>query len=183
MRFQLDITLTEEDYLDFNVFHSLETAAGKKMLRNSRILFLSVAAVVIVMLIITLGWTTFSAIYVLFLGAFAVIYTLRSKKAIIKNIKKQMERAKKTGKLPFDPAVRLEFYEDKMAEITADKRLDQNYSVIERICVWDDRAIYLYNSSVGAHILPIPQLKEQLDQAEFLSFLSQKCNAIEYYQL
>ena len=85
------------------------------------------------------------------------------------------------GKLPFDPVSTLEFYEDKMVEITALQRTEQSYSIFERICVVKDRYIFLYKSSVSAYILPVLQIKEQLNQEDFIEFLSKKCTNIEYY--
>lgn len=181
MRFQLDVTLTEEDYLTFNHFHALESASGKKQVNKIRIVYIAFMAVLAAMVIFVLGWTTFSAANTILLGLFTVLYMLFFKKLVKRNIKAQIKRIKKTGKLPFEAVAKLEFYEDKLVEITAAKRVEQSYNIIERICVVADRYVFLYNSSVGAYILPIPQIKEQINQDDFLRFLSQKCNTVEYY--
>lgn len=183
MRYQLNVTLTEEDYLAFNNFHALESTFGKRQIRNSRILLITCMTVLMAFVLLVLGWTTFSVIYVILLGLFLVLYLLLFKKIIKRNIKAQIKRLKKTGKLPFDSAASLEFYDDKIVEITADKRVEQRYDGLERICVAGDEFIYLYNSSVNAYILPISQLRKQLEQEDFLNFLSQKCNSIEYYYM
>ena len=96
-------------------------------------------------------------------------------------MKVQIKRLKKIGKLPFDPESTLEFHEDKMVEITALQRTEQSYSIFERICVVKNRYILLYISSVSAYILPILQIKEQLNQDDFIEFLSRKCTNVEYY--
>ena len=137
--------------------------------------------VLMALFVLVLGWTTFSAIYVILLGSFTLLYMLLFKKILNRNIKAQIKRLKKTGKLPYEPVSKLEFYEDKLVEISASKRIEQGYDVLERICVVGDRFILLYNSSVGAYILPIPQLRAQLDESDFLSFLSAKCSTVEYY--
>ncbi len=85
------------------------------------------------------------------------------------------------GKLPFDPVSTLEFYEDKMVEITASSRTEQGYNIFERVCVVKDRYILLYKSSVGAYILPVAQIKAQLNQENLVDFLSKKCTNVEYY--
>ena len=36
---QLNINLSEEDYLSFNNFHSFESAHGKKLIRKTRLFF------------------------------------------------------------------------------------------------------------------------------------------------
>ena len=40
MLFQLNINLSEDDYLDFNKFHSFESMHGKKLINKTRIFFL-----------------------------------------------------------------------------------------------------------------------------------------------
>lgn len=181
MRFQLDLTITEEDYLAFNNFHSLRSKTGKRMVMRSRILFIVCIAVLMVLAILVMGWTPFSTAYLILMVLFTALYTAFFGKIISRNIKKQLKQLKKTGKLPYEPTARLEFYEDKLVEITPDKRTELNYSALERICIDADRFIYLYNSSVGAYILPAPQVRAQLDQEEFLRFLSEKCKTFESY--
>lgn len=182
MRFQLNLTLTEEDYLDFNYFHSLESVTAKKQLRKNRILLLCIVAALAVLVVLTEGWTVYSIAYIIFIGLFTVFYALLFKKITKRIMKKQVKNLKKTGKLPFDAEFSLEFYEDKFSDITDGTRLEQSYSTLERICVVGDRFICLYTNSIGGHILPIPQLREQLNQGDFLTFLSQKCSTVEYYQ-
>ena len=88
---------------------------------------------------------------------------------------------KKAGKLPFDPVFDIEFLDDRYVEITPTSRIEQRYEALERICVADSRFIYLYQTSVTAQILSIQQLREQVNEQEFLSFLSQRCRTVEYY--
>ena len=85
------------------------------------------------------------------------------------------------GKLPFDPVSTLEFYEDKMVEITASSRTEQGYAIFERVCIVKERYIFLYKSSISAYILPMEQVKEQLNQEDLMAFLSKKCTNVEYY--
>ncbi len=181
MLFQFNITLTEEDYLAFNNFHSFESAHGKKLVRKSRISFIAIMVLLMALVIFMLGWTTFSIIYATFLGLFTALYMLLFRKILNRNIKVQIKRLKNVGKLPFDPVSTIEFYEDKLVEITASKRTEQNYNTFERICIVKDHYIFLYHSSVGAYILPLAQVKAQANQDDLLSFLSGKCSTIENY--
>lgn len=181
MLFQFNISLTEEDYLVFNSFHSFDSAHGKKQIRKTRVFFVLTMVILMALVILMLGWTTFSISYAIILGLFTVLYMLLFKKILNRNIKNQIKRLKKIGKLPFDPVSTIEFHEDKMIEITAYKHTEQRYDTLERICVVRDCYILLYYSSVGAYILPIPQINVQANQMDLLGFLSQKCNTVEYY--
>lgn len=181
MLFNLNININENDYLSFNNFHSFESVHGKKLIRKTRFFFILTMVILAALVVLILGWTTFSVVYEALLLLLTLLYMLFFKKLLTLNIKAQIKRLKKMGKLPFDPVSTLEFYEDKMVEITALQRTEQSYSIFERMCVVKDRYILLYKSSVSAYILPVSQIKEQLNQEDFLEFLSKKCTNVEYY--
>ena len=68
MQFQLNISLTEEDYLSFNYFHMLESIPGKKRIRKARTVFAVIMLALAALVILILGLTTFSLLYALFSG-------------------------------------------------------------------------------------------------------------------
>lgn len=181
MLFQLNINLSEDDYLSFNSFHSFESMHGKKAVRKSRLFFTLAMIILAVLFMLVMGLTTFSVIYTALLLLFTLLYMVFFKKILTRNIKVQIKRLKKTGRLPFDPVSTLEFYEDKMVETTTSKRTEQGYNIFERICIVKDRYILLYHSSVSAYILPVVQVKAQINQEEFIDFLFNKCTNVEYY--
>lgn len=181
MIFRLDVTLSDDDYFAFNNFHSFESVQGKKLIKKSRIFFILAMLFLATLFVLMIGFTTFSLIYTLLLFLFTTFYMALFKKILARNIKVQIKRLKKTGKLPFEPVSSLEFYEDKIVEITEAKRTEQAYTVLEKICVAKERYVFLYTSSVGAYILPMAQLDKQLDQEAFLDFLMQKCSVVEEY--
>ena len=181
MLFQLNINLSEDDYLDFNKFHSFESIHGKKLINKTRIFFVLAMIILAALFLLVMGFTTFSIIYAALLLLFTLLYMVFFKKRLTRNVKTQIKSLKKVGKLPFDPVSTLEFHEDKMVEITALQRTEQSYSIFERICVVKDRYVLLYKSSVSAYILPVLQIKEQINQEDFIAFLSKKCTNVEYY--
>jgi hypothetical protein len=181
MRYQLDIHMTEEDYLQFNLFQSLELPDSKKAIRRAQLTLLGVVAAVLVLYIWVVGWTTFSIVYVPVMCLLTTIYLADYKKRVARNIRSQIKRLRKTGKLPYDENSRIEFYEDRIVETAASSRVEKGYEALERICVLEDRYIFLFTSCVAAYILPVPQVKAQIDMQEFLDFLSGKCNTVEYY--
>ena len=181
MLFQLNINLSEDDYLDFNKFHSFESMHGKKLINKTRFFFILAMVILAALFLLVMGFTTFSIAYAALLLLFTLLYMVFFKKILTRNVKTQIKRLKKVGKLPFDPVSNLEFHEDKMVEITSFQRTEQSYSIFERVCVVKDRYVLLYKSSVSAYILPVLQIKEQLNQEDFIAFLSKKCTNVEYY--
>lgn len=181
MQYQFNINLTENDYIAFNHFHALDSLPGKKQVQKSRIFMAVFFAALAAIIILILGWTTFSITYITLLGIFGFVYILFFKKIVRRNITKQVQRLKKQGKLPFDAYTTMEFYDDKLVEITEKARTERSYNTLERICVVKDQYIFLYTSSVGAHLLPIGQLIAQTNLNDFLNFICQKCRTVEYY--
>ena len=181
MLIQLNINLSEDDYFAFNKFCIIESADGKRAIRKDRIFFILGMAVLAAVIIFMLGLTTYAMTYVAGLLLWTLICMLLTKKMLVWNLKARLKRAKKRGKLPFDPVSTLEFYEDKMVDIAASSRTERSYAVLERICILKERYIILYDTSISGNIIPIPQVKRQVNYEDFVEFLSQKCANIEYY--
>ena len=181
MLFRLNINQTEEDYFNFNRFHATETPQGKQSIKKAHTIFVLTIVVLSAMILSLQGWTLSSKLYCLAIGVWVIIYFATFKNTLDKNLRKQINRLKETGKLPFDPLSILEFHEDRLVEITDDTHTERRYASIERVCVYKDSYIFLYQSSMGAYVLPLPQVRAQVNQEDFLRFLSQKCNTVEYY--
>ena len=175
MQFQFDITLTDEDYVAYNCFHAFYSPQGKKNIKRSRIFF------IVFMSILALIWLSVYIVFAALLAIATVVYMVLYQKIVERNIGKQIQRLKKTGRLPFDATTTLEFYEDKMIETTPTARTERTYEKLERICVLEGRYIFLYDSSVTAYIIPINQIGDLDKQAAFICFMSKKCSTVEYH--
>ena len=181
MRFRINTTGTEEDYLAFNYFHSLESTQGKKQVLKARIQFLLFTPAFPILLFLAVGFTSFSVRYAIYTGVYMLVYMLLFKKIARVRIRAGIRRSKKAGKLRFDPVAVFEFYEDNFVEITAATRTEQSFAAIEKICILQGRYVYMYNSSTSAYILPIAQIREQVNPDDFFHFLLSKCSTVEVY--
>ena len=182
MRYELHLTMTEEDYLAFNYFQNLESPHGKKTIRKFQIALMVLGTVYAAFMLTLEGLFFFMDPAGMSILGMIVILSLLFKKFMAWTVKMQVKQLKKAGKLPYNAEADLEFYEDKMVGISKDSRTELNYSGMERICVVKDRYIYAYTSSLSAIILPIPQICQQVNEAEFLQFLTEKCPNVEHYQ-
>lgn len=181
MRFHLKKVLTEEDYLEFNCFCSLKLKPNNKQHIKARV-FMTGWMIMLAALVVWFGgWTYVTVGYAAIVAIYVAVHLLFYDKIVKRNIKKSIKRTKRAGKLPFDYVMELEFYDDKLIEITATSRTEMSYDKIERICVSGDKFIYLFVNSIGGYILPIPQIKEQVDSEDFFNFITQKCSVVEYY--
>lgn len=100
MQYQINVTLTEDDYLAFNHFHALESATGRKQVLKSRIFMAAFFTILAAIIVFILDWTTFSITYITLLGILGLMYILFFKKIVRRNIGKQIHRLKKTGQAP-----------------------------------------------------------------------------------
>lgn len=174
MEYRFDITLTDEDYIAFNQFHAFDSPQGRKQTKKNK-LFLSIFILMLIVApLLIMGYSTVFAIYTAVMALYLAAYLLFYRKIATLIQKKQIKRMKKQGKLPYEPAVTMEFYADRFVELTPNMRTEQSYSSIERICVIPDRFVLLYLNTITAVILPIPQLRQQTQLDGFLAFLSEK---------
>lgn len=180
MEFRFKIHLKEEDFYAFNCFHALESAQGKKQILKSRLLFV-VIAVAMSALVLAMGMGTASVVYLVFMSVFTIIFMVQFKNNVRKNIRKQIENMKKSGKLPYDTVSDYVFSEERFVEISESRRLEQGYDTIERLCIDGESYLILYYSAVTACILPLEQLRMQVDKDAFLHFLQSKNIPVEQY--
>lgn len=178
MKFRFDIRLTEEDYLNFNIFHLYNDPSSKKNLLIIRI---------------CLNVILFSALIFQFfvsrdIAAIIVTAVLLVIPVVLLNVfynkywefitKKQIKSMKKSGKLPFPPESVLEFYDDYGVEITPYARTEHKHSAIEKIYLSDHRYIYMYINSSQAYIIPLSAFSSEEHFNSFMNFISTKCSNI-----
>lgn len=180
MHFGFVIRITEQDYLDFNYFHALESKQGKKQLMKSRLAMLALYALLMSMAILLTGWKDYTAWYILTILVCALIHTLLLKHSMKRNIRKGIKNMKKTGRLPYDEESKLEFFDNVLVETGPTNRTEYKYQAVERVCVVKDQFVLIYTNSAQANVIPIWQLRQQVDMEAFLAFLTVKCGMIEY---
>lgn len=164
-RFEYDIT--EQEYLQFNEYHLLNSAAGKRGLILTKCMGLIFSIVLVVAFIIAGAESGLIITETIFLAVFSIIWFARGKKTAIKNMRKQMEKLKKeNGKLYSDKGT-LIFDEYGITDISEDKELKTPYSTVTQLCIGNN-ALYIYFSPMMAYIVPNRLIN---DINEFKAFL------------
>lgn len=183
MRFEINMKTTEQDYLEFNYFHEIESAHGKRILMKRRISIMVLIALLSSLVLMLTNWGVYGNVaYLAFVGVYTIIYMLLMKKIVKRSIRNYVNRIKKEDKMSFNEETSFEFLENTFVEITPITRIELKYEGIKRVCVVKDRYVYIYSNSAIAHVLSMPQLRQQVDADAFLTFLSQKCGEMEYYK-
>lgn len=181
MQYKLNLSLDEKDDSACQEFFTFHNPESKQRIRSNRLSLLIIGAILLPLSFLLHGDLrgNFNPMFAV-MGIYLFFYGLFYNKIITANIRKQAAAAKASGKLAYDPLVKLEFYEDRLVEIVPNGRYEEKYVRIAHIYVLKNRYIFCRTVKSSVHILPIAQLQEQLDVEEFLDFLSTKCQNITY---
>ena len=177
MRYRFDLSVSEQDFFNVNLFHQTDSAYGKKNIKRTRHLYAAIGAILVAVAALVFDWSL-PEIIVLAL-AFA-LFILLDKPITRIILKGKLKRLKKDGKLPFNTKLSFEFYEDKLVKTTDTGRVEEGYSALDSVYILKDKYILLYTSVSTVYILPAAQVREQADLEEFIAFISQKCSNIRY---
>ena len=181
MRFQFDVALTENDYLDYNMFHAFKSPYGvfalKKFRRALTFFFASLIFAILV-------WKRFSFDGIVLAAVQAVIYAVIQiflKRWLIFGTKINIKQLKKSGKMAYSPISHIEFFDEFFIETTEVNKVEQKYSSIERISIIAYKCIYLHVNNVAAYIIPNAAFASEAQYNEFCGFLSTICPQITVY--
>ena len=172
MKFSFSITLTDEDYFEFNKFHSLESHYGVNKTSKLRWFVTALLGVVILAACFVGGFDSFFFSYSVAVLVLLVCYNLFWRQLMSWSIKSSLKHLKKKGKLAYSPFSTLEFGVEGIVETTDVLRVEQKYSAIERVSVVEGRYIYIHNSNLGAYIIPMSAFSDQSEYESFLDFLA-----------
>lgn len=149
---EIKYNLTEEDYLNFNLFHVKNSNTVKRALNIQRFLF-PVLFIVISYLFSKMTEISFLGVFIPFLLIsilWVIFYPKYFYRFIIRNTKKLIREGKNEDLLGEH---RMTLSEEGIVDTTSNKETKVTWSGIQMIKE-DEHSIYLYNSSVSAYILP-----------------------------
>lgn len=182
MRYELQIYMTEGDFAAFNVFHTTRSVYGKQMTRRLKLLVGGMFALAAAMYFLLKGINEESVLYAVLLAVVGGLFIWRYDKIFGKAMGKTLKRMKKTGKMPYSTDSRIEFYDDRVVEITDERRTELYWPTVERLCLVKGQAWYLYLNNSSALVLPVEQIKAQTDIGEFYRFLEGKCPVVDRFE-
>ena len=168
---EIKYNLTEEDYLNFNMYHIKNSKTGKKALNlqrfSSPIIFLIFSYVfsIISDIPLLISFSTFLVMGILWI----IFYPKHYYRHIIRNTKKFIKEGKNDGLLGDHT---MTMTDEGIVDISSNRETKVSWSGIDRFKE-DNENLYLYNSSLSAYILP----KRELDNAEEVKrFIKSKIN-------
>lgn len=170
-----NVSLTDEDYIAYNIYHALNSAMGRQNLRRSRALLAFMTVMYAVLFVISLFVFRDKVIFCVLILMFMLygIFRLAAYRTHIeKSVRKAILNMKKQGKLPYAAETKYDFAEKEIVATTPDGTYRINYSDIEAVRK-DSNHLYIMITAVSAEIIPIRNLNGR--DAELMDFLHGKC--------
>lgn len=181
MKFQFNVNLSEQDYLDYNMFWMTKSTYGKKQMTTLKIMSSIIICVTFFILLFIGKIFTNLFIGIILLLLFLILDQLLFDRFLLWTLKGQLKALKKSGKMGYSQSSVIEFYEDYFIEITPDNKMEQKYSVIERVSLVDNEIMYIHINNVMAFILPLRCFESKEQYESFFEFIKAKCANIDTY--
>ena len=181
MKYQFDVKLSEQDYLDFNLFHIIRSPYGKKQLKSIRLMLAIAFALLGALFVISQGFSKDTILSLVVMLVTFLGFQIFLRQFLKLSVKLTVKGQKGTGKMGYSPESVLEFYDDYLIEIMPAKKIQQNYSEIENVCLVDMKIIYIYVTNISAYMLPISSFKSKAELDEFIGFLQTKGIKVDKY--
>ncbi|GIN73916.1 hypothetical protein J14TS2_43910 [Bacillus sp. J14TS2] len=163
---EITYNLTEEEYLRFNLFHVKNSNSVKRALNIQRFLI----PVLFIVCSYFFSKTTDMSLFWLFIPfllisiLWVIFYPKYFYRFVIRNTKKLIREGKNEGLLGEH---RMTLSEEGIVDTTPNKETKVTWSGIQSLKE-DEQAIYLYNSSVSAYILPKKDLHNVEETKAFI---------------
>lgn len=171
--FKYQVALSEKDYLDFNRYHAFNSPASKKYMFKYRfivpIIFIFCGAGIGTMV----DEPVVSYYFYIAFGIAAILWMIFFKWIMAKQIKKNIGKIMKSGKLPYQNEAAVSFEDDFIVETTNDSEMKVKYSAIERV-VTNGEAFYIYINAVQAIILPFSVFTDESSRDNLLGFIEER---------
>ena len=181
MHFKFNIKLTDQDYLDYNIFWMLKSPYGKKQMLKFRI---TIAILFLAISLLSLFGGKFSPnawIGIIPYVILLILFELLLNPIFAWVFKSNIKSLKSKGKMGYSPVSEMEFYDESFIEITPDGNSEQKYSAVERVSVITDKVIYIHVNNIMSYILLSSCFETKAQYNDFLNFVRTKCANIDIY--
>lgn len=182
MRFRLNISIDDEEYIDFNKFNLLRSPYGSRYMKKSIILisacagFIAFCSLLTAIMLSNLFLYIFTLLVAAFIGAYPVIL----RKVLTSKMEKYIHLHLENGDRIYTPNQAIEFYDDVLVSDDGKRQTKTQYNDIEQICVIN-RYVYIYSKQKTAYIIKTADFDSTEDYARFLDFIESSFENVDFY--
>ena len=174
--FQYQCSLTDDDFIVFNLYTLRNNPSYKRSLLLCRLIL--PAAFLLILLLNLLshkeGLPIQAGIYVIVSAIWIFAVKPLFDHITVRNLKSQLKRSRSM----YTPEYSVSFQEDYLLEISPQQETKVFYDKLERIAVHMG-AVYIYPTSLSAFILPSAVFETEADRERLLAFLSERRNDLQ----
>jgi hypothetical protein len=180
MYFRFDKTMTDEEYINFNIFISRNTEEGR--LQHKHILLVRALTSFLMCLIVfslsaSLALTVFMFVI---LSVFFAVCAVRQDSFTRNNVKRSMKMYEKSGKKLYTPYAVMEFTDESFIETAEGIRTEVLYSVVKSVKIKNGDCIYIDVNKRGYYTLPFKAFRSNEECNIFIDFLRTRVANVEF---
>ncbi len=169
---KVEYSLTEQDYIKYNIDHMHNSETGKKALRTSRffqpMLFLLAPFLLNGFFHMKLSYWMLS--FVVIFIAWVIFYPKFLQRSITRKVEMKMRTG--SGASLLGNRV-LELQKNEIVEKSSSGEFRKGWDAVQKI-IETDRHIYIYISASAAFIIPLSAFLDANAKDEFLSFINKR---------
>ncbi len=178
MLYKFEYKTTDKDYYEFNKYHTTDSPDVKKSGLIGR-LYVPALFLATFIYYIFRGDDWYSLLFALIIfSSISVLWFFSLKPISFLFLKIHIHFMKKNGKLPYSEYASLEFFDEYFVEKTENTKTEVQYSAIFKVRINDPKAIYIYQNTVLAYIIPFSAFSCDNERKDFLDFIHKKINSI-----
>ncbi|MGL5436280.1 MAG: YcxB family protein [Lachnospiraceae bacterium] len=170
---QFDISLTKDDYIEFNMYHLKHSAMNKKLLNYRRRSIPLPLASVLFLLIVGDADPLFIKFMLLFFVIVSVTWIANCDRIAETIFIRRLEKQCVSGKALYSGFSKLTFMENTILEETEDKKLEIKYGKIQKLATNDD-FLYLYHMDCFAFAIPDYVFENDVQKQQFVVMMEEK---------
>ena len=193
MPFELKISLTDEDYIEFNRFWMMRSHYGRSEMLKMRLMISALVVLALLAVCISQGFSYGTVVYVISFLITLVAFQLLYNPVMSAALKQHIKMLKKKGKMGYSPESTMIFGEESFTEITPTTKTEQAYIAewlelgfpVESIAIaWDvtvtgtvigDGVIYVHLNNVTGYIIPAAAFASAEERGAFIEFIGTRC--------
>ena len=171
--YKINYKLNDDDDIAFYEYHLKTSSTGKKTLLRYRLQIPFFCLLILLIFCIAKLDSVVIISEAVFMLVVSIIWIVFADKIFFRSFKKNINKIRKEGKVPYSNEGTLVFDEEFFKDINPKTETKTLYSGVEKIVV-TEKAIYIYIGAAQAHIIPITCFGSEEEKQNFLNFITSK---------
>lgn len=166
---KLEYELTRQDYVDFNIYHVMNSKSMK-----NRLLFVWFVSPVLFLIFPLLfrrvspnGFWVGLVVFAVTAALWIILFPRKYKKSLAKSVNKMLDEGKNNGFLGMRS---LTFSDEGITQVSEAGETKNNWNVVERLAITDNY-IFIYIASVMAYVVPDRVFSDATEREAFIDII------------